>query len=90
MRCSRSVAKFQCSEALARELLFAHGSNINLRDESCGKLKASGVRAKSLAAKLGQGERLKFCGESRRFNQSEHWAISGFRRLAAAAHVSSG
>jgi hypothetical protein len=53
MRRSRSVAKFERSEALAPELRFAHGSNINSRGESCGKLKASGVRAKSLAAKTG-------------------------------------
>jgi hypothetical protein len=59
MRCSRSVAKSECSEALAPGLCFAHGSNINSRDESCGKLVASGLRAKSLAAKTGQAERAK-------------------------------
>jgi hypothetical protein len=51
-----SVAKFQRSEALVPGLCFAHGSNINSRDESCGKLKASGFCAKSLAAKSGQSE----------------------------------
>jgi hypothetical protein len=50
-----SAAKFECSEALTPGLCFAHGSNINSRDESCGKLKANGFRAKSLAAKRGQG-----------------------------------
>jgi hypothetical protein len=54
MRYSRSVAKFQCSEVLAPGPAFLHGSNINSRDESCGKLVASGFRAKSLAAKTGQ------------------------------------
>jgi hypothetical protein len=53
---SRSAAKFECSEALALELHFAHGSNINVRDESCGKLKANVLCAKSLAAKAGQVE----------------------------------
>jgi hypothetical protein len=60
MRRSRSVAKFQRSKALAAGLCFAHGSNINARDESCGKLKASGCRTKSLAAKSGQGGCAKF------------------------------
>jgi hypothetical protein len=55
-----SAAKFQCSEALARELRFAHGSNINLSCESCGKLKASGVCAKRVAAKTGQAPVVKF------------------------------
>jgi hypothetical protein len=54
MRCSRSIAKFECGEALAPGLCFAHGSNINSRDKSCGKLKANGVCAKCLAAKTGQ------------------------------------
>jgi hypothetical protein len=43
MRRSRNLAKFECGEALARELRVAHGSNINSRGEPCGKLKASGV-----------------------------------------------
>jgi hypothetical protein len=60
MRRSRSGAKFECNEALAPELRFAHGPNINSRDESCGKLVASGICAKSLAAKTGQAERAKF------------------------------
>jgi hypothetical protein len=60
MRCSRSVAKCECSEALAPELCFAHGSNINSRDESCGKHEANGCCAKCLAAKTGQAERAKF------------------------------
>jgi hypothetical protein len=60
MRCPRSVAKFECSEALPPDPRFAHGSNINSRDESCGKLKASGCGAKCLAAKRGQAERAKF------------------------------
>jgi hypothetical protein len=81
MRCSRSVAKFECSEALARELCFAHGSNINARAESCGKLEASGCCAKCLAAKTGQGAADEILRRIRRFNQSEHWAISRFRRL---------
>jgi hypothetical protein len=55
MRCLRSVAKFECSEALAPELRFAHGSNINSSCESCGKLKANGCCAKCLAAESGQG-----------------------------------
>jgi hypothetical protein len=60
MRCSRSAAKFECGEALAPDPRFAHGSNINSRDESCGKLVASGCRGKCLAAKRGQAERAKF------------------------------
>jgi hypothetical protein len=60
MRCSRSAAKFECSEALAPGLCFAHGSNINAHDESCGKLVASGFCAKCLAAKTGQADRAKF------------------------------
>jgi hypothetical protein len=60
MCCSRSVGKFQRSEALAPELRFAHGSNINARDECCGKLKASGFCAKCLAAKSGQGGDVNF------------------------------
>jgi hypothetical protein len=51
MRRSRSVVKFECSEALALDQRFAHGSNINSRGESCGKLVASGFCAKCLAAK---------------------------------------
>jgi hypothetical protein len=54
MRRSWSAAKFECNEALAPELRFAHGSNINARDESCGKHEANGSCAKSLAAKTGQ------------------------------------
>jgi hypothetical protein len=57
---SRSFAKFERGEALAPELRFAHGSNINSRDKSCGKHEANGVRAKCLAAKTGQAERAKF------------------------------
>jgi hypothetical protein len=60
MRASRSGAKFECSEALALGLCFAHGSNINSSVESCGKLKASGCCAKCHAAKTGQAERAKF------------------------------
>jgi hypothetical protein len=56
MRGSRRAAKFQCSEALVPGLCFAHGSNINSRDESCGKLKASGLCEKCLATKSGQAE----------------------------------
>jgi hypothetical protein len=56
MRCSQSVAKLERSEALARELRFAHGSNINSHDESCGKHEANGCCAKSLAAKTGRAE----------------------------------
>jgi hypothetical protein len=55
-----SAAKFECSEALAPELCFAHGSNINSRDESCGKLVANGSCEKSLAAKTGQAPVVKF------------------------------
>jgi hypothetical protein len=40
---------------LRLELRFAHGSNINVRGKSCGKLKANGVWAKCLATKSGQG-----------------------------------
>jgi hypothetical protein len=57
---SRSAAKFECSKALAPGPRFAHGSNINARDESCDKLKANGLCAKCLAAKMGQAERAKF------------------------------
>jgi hypothetical protein len=56
MRRSRSAAKLEGSEALALDQRFAHGSNINSRDESCGKLKANGACAKCLAAKSGQAE----------------------------------
>jgi uncharacterized protein (DUF1778 family) len=63
---------------LRPEPRFAHGSNINSRDESCGKLKASGLCAKCLAAKSGPGERIRFCGESGRFNHSERRAIRAF------------
>jgi hypothetical protein len=46
--------KFQCSEALALEPRFTHGSNINRRDESCGELVASGVCAKVLRQNQGK------------------------------------
>src|SRR5437763_11673268 len=62
MRRSRNLAKFECGEALARELRVAHGSNINSRGESCGKLKASGICAKCLAAKSGQGSVVTLAG----------------------------
>jgi hypothetical protein len=65
MRGSRSVAKFECSEALAPGLCFAHGSNINSRGESCGKLVASGCRAKSHAAKTGQAEAVEIWSQIR-------------------------
>jgi hypothetical protein len=55
MRGSRSAVKSECSEALALDRRFAHGSNINARGESCGKLKANGCCAKCLAAESGQG-----------------------------------
>jgi hypothetical protein len=60
MHCSRSVAKFERSEALAPGLCFAHGSNINSRDASCGRHEASGICAECLAAKTGQAERANF------------------------------
>jgi hypothetical protein len=86
MRCSRSVVKFECSEALALDQRFAHGSNINARGASCGKLVASAFCAKCLAAKSGQGSVVAFAGAI--FNQSEHRAFSRFRDLPAAAQLS--
>jgi hypothetical protein len=62
MRGSRSVAKFECSEAVAPDQRFAHGSNINSRDQSCGKLKANGCHAKCLAAKSGQASVMLLAG----------------------------
>jgi hypothetical protein len=65
MRCVRSVAKSECSQALAPGLCFAHGANINSRDESCGKLMASGLCAKSLAAESGQAEAVEIWSQIR-------------------------
>jgi hypothetical protein len=60
MRCARASLNSNAAKHLRPGLCFPHGSNINSRDESCGKLKASGFCAKSLAAKTGQAERAKF------------------------------
>jgi hypothetical protein len=57
-----SGVKSECSEALAPELRLAHGSNINSRNESCGKLKANDACAKCLAAKAGQGSVVMLAG----------------------------
>jgi hypothetical protein len=42
MRGARSVAKFQCGEALAADGRFGQAQNINAMRESCGKLEATG------------------------------------------------
>jgi hypothetical protein len=62
MRCSASAAKLECAEALALDQRFSHGSNINSRGESCGKLKANGACAKCLAAKSRQASGVVLAG----------------------------